>query len=301
MKKEFRSGFVSLVGRPNVGKSTLMNRLVGEKVAIISPKPQTTRNQIKSILTTEDMQAVFIDTPGIHTARHKLGDYMVRAAETTLNQVDLVLMLCEPTNRPLAGDKLVLERLQKTKTPVVLVMNKLDTVDKAHLLPALEAFRDLYPFREIVPVSALKGDNTDELLRVIGSYLPQGPQYFPADMVTDQPERQLAAEIIREKALQLLAEEVPHGVAVEITRMRPRETGKIIDVEATIFCERDSHKGIIIGKNGEMLKEIGKRARKDLEGLLGSQVYLNLWVKVKKNWRDSDFLLRNFGYSGDTL
>lgn len=301
MSKSFQSGFVSLVGRPNVGKSTLMNRLVGEKIAIISPKPQTTRNKIQSILTKEDMQVIFIDTPGIHKSRHKLGDYMVRSAETTLNEVDLVLMLVEPTQKVPAGDTLVLERLAKVKTPVVLVINKMDTVEKASLLTVMDTYRGLYPFEEIVPVSALKDQNIEELFSVIRKYLPEGPQYFPGDMITDQPERQLVSELIREKALQLLAEEVPHGIAVEVTAMKPREDGNLVDVEATIYCEKESHKGIIIGKKGAMLKEIGTRARGDIQRLLGSPIYLELFVKVKKNWRDSDFLLKNFGYDSRNI
>lgn len=293
---KFQSGFVSLVGRPNVGKSTLMNRLIGEKIAIISPKPQTTRNKITSILTRDDFQMVFIDTPGIHRSRHKLGDYMVRSAETALNEVDAVLMLIEPTEKVNENDLLVIERLAKVKTPVILVINKMDTVERPMLLTVMDNYRKLYDFAEIVPVSALKGQNTEELLACVRRFLPEGPQYFPADMVTDQPERQIVAEIIREKALQLLNEEVPHGIAVEVTAMKQREDGNLVDIQATIYCEKDSHKGIIIGKRGAMLKELGSRARGDIQRLLGSPIFLELWVKVKKDWRDSDFLLKNFGY-----
>ena len=295
-KNKFYSGFISLVGRPNVGKSTLMNRLIGEKIAIISPKPQTTRNKIQSILTKEDFQVIFIDTPGIHKPKHKLGNYMVKAAETTLNEVDAVLMLVEPTERVLELDRYVIERLAGVKTPVILVINKIDTIEKSKILTVMDMFRNLYNFAEIIPVSAKIGENTDELMQVIKKYLPEGPQYFPEDMITDQPERQIAAEIIREKALQLLQEEIPHGIAVEISAMKKRSDKDLVDVEATIYCEKDSHKGIIIGKQGAMLKKIGTRARGDISAILGSPINLQIWIKVKKDWRDSDFLLKNFGY-----
>ena len=294
--KKFHSGFVSLVGRPNVGKSTLMNCLIGEKIAITSHKPQTTRNKITSILTREDFQCVFLDTPGIHKPKSKLGEYMVRSAETTFNEVDLVLMLIEPTVEIQAMDQYVLERLKNVKTPVVLVINKIDTVERETLLEVIAAYSKLYDFAEVVPISAMKNRNTEKLLSVIQKYLPEGPQYFPGDMVTDQPERQIAAEIIREKALYLLQDEVPHGIAVEIMSMKKRPDQDLVDVQATIYCERDSHKGIIIGKQGSMLKRIGSTARYDMQRLLGSPIYLQLWVKVKKDWRDSDFLLKNFGY-----
>ena len=296
MANKFYSGFVSLVGRPNVGKSTLMNRLIGEKIAIISNKPQTTRNRIQSILTKDDFQIVFIDTPGIHKPRHKLGEFMVKSAETTLNEVDAVLMLIEPADRVLEADRLIIERFSKIKSPVILVINKVDSADKEHVFKVIDNYRTLYDFAEIVPISALEGTNTDELLNVIKKYLPEGPQYFPADMITDQPERQIAAEIIREKALRLLQEEIPHGIAVEIMEMKKRPDGNMVDVRATIYCEKDSHKGIIIGKHGAMLKKIGTNAREDIQKLLGSPIYLDLWVKVKKDWRDNDFLLKNFGY-----
>ena len=276
--KKFHSGFVALIGRP---KSTLMNCLIGEKIAITSHKPQTTRNKITSILTKEDFQCVFLDTPGIHKPKSKLGEYMMRSAETTFNEVDLVLMLIEPTTEVQTMDEYVLERIKNVKTPVVLVINKIDTVERETLLEVISVYSKAYPFAEVVPISAMKDRNTGELLSVIRKYLPEGPQYFPADMVTDQPERQIASEIIREKALYLLQDEVPHGIAVEIM--------------ATIYCERDSHKGIIIGKQGAMLKRIGSTARYDMQRLLGSPIYLQLWVKVKKDWRDSDFLLKNFG------
>ncbi|MBM6829526.1 GTPase Era [Anaerotignum lactatifermentans] len=299
---KFYSGFVSLVGRPNVGKSTLMNCLIGEKIAITSSKPQTTRNKITSILTKEDLQCVFLDTPGIHKPRHKLGEYMVRSAENTFKEVDLVLFLVEPTETVGELDRFVMEKLENVKTPVVLVINKIDTVaDKETLLGIIDTYRKLYPFQEVVPISAATGSNTEELLRVIRRFLPEGPQYFPADMVTDQPERQIASEIIREKALYLLQDEIPHGIAVEIMSMKKRPDQDMVDVQALIYCERDSHKGIIIGKNGAMLKKIGSFARRDMERLLGSRIYLQIWVKVKKDWRDSDFLLKNFGYDKKNL
>ena len=301
MADKFYSGFVSLVGRPNVGKSTLMNRLIGEKIAIISNKPQTTRNRVQSILTKDDFQIVFIDTPGIHRPRHKLGEYMVKSAETTLNEVDAVLMLIEPTDKILEADRLIIEKFAKVKSPVILVINKIDTVDRERVFKVIDEYRKLYDFAEIVPISAFEGTNTDELLSVIRKYLPEGPQYFPSDMVTDQPERQIASEIIREKALRLLEDEIPHGIAVEITEMKKRKEGNLVDVRATIFCEKDSHKGIIIGKHGDMLKKIGTKARGDIERLLGPPIYLELWVKVKKDWRDSDFLLKNFGYDSKNI
>lgn len=292
---------MSLVGRPNVGKSTLMNRLIGEKIAIISNKPQTTRNRVQSILTKDGFQIVFIDTPGIHRPRHKLGEYMVKSAETTLNEVDAVLMLIEPSDKILEADRLIIEKFAKVKSPVILVINKIDTVDRERVFKVIDEYRKLYDFAEIVPISAFEGTNTDELLSVIRKYLPEGPQYFPSDMVTDQPERQIASEIIREKALRLLEDEIPHGIAVEITEMKKRKEGNLVDVRATIFCEKDSHKGIIIGKHGDMLKKIGTKARGDIERLLGSPIYLELWVKVKKDWRDSDFLLKNFGYDSKNI
>lgn len=294
--KKFHSGFVALIGRPNVGKSTLMNCLIGEKIAITSHKPQTTRNKITSILTKEDFQCVFLDTPGIHRPKHKLGEFMVRSAENTFNEVDLVLMLIEPTEKVVEMDQFVIDRLENVKTPVVLVINKIDTIERERLLQIIETYHKLYPFAEVVPISAMKNSNIESLMSVIKKYLPEGPQYFPSDMVTDQPERQIASEIIREKALRLLQEEIPHGIAVEIMSMKKRPDQNMVDVEATIYCEKDSHKGIVIGKQGAMLKKIGSQARVDMQRLLGSPIYLQLWVKVKKDWRDSDFLLKNFGY-----
>ena len=294
MKENYRSGFVTLIGRPNVGKSTLMNYLIGQKIAITSRKPQTTRNRIQTVLTTEEGQIVFVDTPGIHKAKNKLGEYMVHVAERTLNEVDVVLWLVEPSTFIGAGEQYIVEQLKKTKTPVVLVINKSDTVKKEELLPCIAKYNEIYPFADIVPVSARTGDNTDELLKVIMKYLPYGPQFYDEDTITDQPERQIVAELIREKALHALNEEIPHGIAVSIESMKRRK--KLMDIEATIICEKDSHKGIIIGKQGAMLKKIGSNARYEIERLLDCKVNLQLWVKVKKDWRDSDFLIKNFGY-----
>ena len=296
MKKGFVSGFVSIIGRPNVGKSTLMNFIVGEKVAIMSNKPQTTRNKIRSVLTKEDFQMIFIDTPGIHKPKTKLGEYMVDTAERTLNEVDVVLMLIEPTEEVGGGDRYIIERLQSVSTPVVLVINKVDTVPRENLLAIIDAYKDLYPFKAVVPISAKKGTNVEELLQEVKTFMPEGPMFFPEHMISDQPEKQLIAEVIREKALHLLNQEIPHGLAVEITQMQDVEEKDLIDIHATIYCEREGHKRIIIGKQGQMLKEIGKRARYDIERLLGNRIYLNLWVKVKEDWRNSQFLLNNFGY-----
>jgi len=297
LKEKFYSGFVSLVGRPNVGKSTLMNQLVGEKIAIISNKPQTTRNRIQAILTNDDFQVVFIDTPGIHKPKSKLGEFMVKSATTTFNEVDVVLFLIEPDAKPGPGDIRIMEKLQGVQSPVYLIINKIDTIERGKILEIIDAYRKYVDFKEIVPISAIKGENTQRLLEIIRSELSEGPKYFPEDLITDQPERQICSELIREKLLVLLDEEIPHGIAVEIMSMKKRENKDLIDIEATIYCERDSHKGIIIGKKGEMLKTVGTRARIDMQRLLGSPVNLQLWVKSKKDWRDSDFLLKNFGYS----
>ena len=292
--KFMKSGFVTLIGRPNVGKSTLMNRLIGQKIAITSSKPQTTRNRIRTVLTTEEGQIVFVDTPGIHKSKNKLGEYMVTAAETTLDQVDVILWLVEPSSFIGAGERHIIEELKKVKIPVILVINKTDTVKKEAVYSFIDTYRQELEFAEIVPVSALKGDNTDELVRCIFQYLPRGHAFFDEDTVTDQPMRQIVAELIREKALRLLEEEVPHGVAVSIESMK--ETGKICHINAAIVCERDSHKGIIIGKGGQMLKKIGMAARREIEEMLEMQVNLKLFVKVKKDWRDNEYLLKNFGY-----
>ena len=294
MNDNFKSGFATLIGRPNVGKSTLMNRLIGQKIAITSNKPQTTRNRIQTVLTTEDGQIVFVDTPGIHKAKNKLGEYMVHVAERSLNEVDVVLWLVEPSTFIGAGERHILDQLKKVKTPVILVINKIDMVKKEELLPAIDTYRKEYDFADIVPVSARSGGNTDELVKVILKYLPYGPQFYDEDTVTDQPERQIVAELIREKALHCLNEEIPHGIAVAIDRMKMER--KVMHIDATIICERDSHKGIIIGKQGSMLKKIGSTARYEIERLLDCKVNLKLWVKVQKNWRDSDYMMKNFGY-----
>ena len=299
MRADYKSGFVTLIGRPNVGKSTLMNYLIGQKIAITSNKPQTTRNRIQTVLTTEEGQIVFVDTPGIHKAKNKLGEYMVNVAERTLNEVDVVLWLVEPTTFIGAGEKHIAEQLGKVKTPVILVINKVDMVKKEDILTFIDAYRKIYDFAEIVPVSARNGDSTDELVKVILKYLPYGPQFYDEDTITDQPERQIVSELIREKALHCVNDEIPHGIAVAIDSMKYRR--KIVDIDATIICERDSHKGIIIGKQGAMLKKIGSTARFEIEKMLDCKVNLQLWVKVKKDWRDSDFLIKNFGYTKEDL
>ena len=297
MKKDYKSGFVTLIGRPNVGKSTLMNYLIGQKIAITSNKPQTTRNRIQTVLTTEEGQIIFVDTPGIHKAKNKLGEYMVNVAERTLNEVDAVLWLVEPTTLIGAGEKHIADQLKKVTTPVILVINKVDSVKKEEVLASIAAYQDIYDFAAIVPVSARSGENTKELLKVVYQYLPYGPQFYDEDTITDQPERQIVAELIREKALHCLNEEIPHGIAVVIDSMKKK--GKVMHIDATIICERDSHKGIIIGKKGSMLKKIGSTARYEIEKMLDMQANLKLWVKVKKDWRDSDFLVKNFGYRED--
>ena len=297
MNEKYKSGFVTLIGRPNVGKSTLMNHLIGQKIAITSNKPQTTRNRIQTVLTTEEGQIVFVDMPGIHKAKNRLGEYMVNIAERSLNEVDVVLWLVEPSTFIGAGERHIIDQLKKVRTPVILVMNKIDMLEREELLPAIDMYRKEYDFAEIVPVSARSGDNTDELVKVVLKYLPYGPQFYDEDTVTDQPERQIVAELIREKALHCLNEEIPHGIAVAIDRMKMER--KVMHIDATIICERDSHKGIIIGKQGAMLKKIGSTARYEIERLLDCRVNLKLWVKVQKNWRDSDYLMKNFGYRED--
>ena len=299
--KNCKSGFATLIGRPNVGKSTLMNKLIGQKIAITSNKPQTTRNRIQTVYTCDEGQIVFLDTPGIHKAKNKLGEYMVNAAERTLKEVDVILWLVEPTTFVGAGEQHIAGQLKKVSTPVILVINKTDTVKKEELLAVIDTYRKLHEFEEIVPVSALSGDNTDTLIEQIFKYLPYGPKFYDEDTVTDQPMRQIVAELIREKALRCLNEEIPHGIAVSIDKMKERPNGKVMDIDATIICERDSHKGIIIGKQGSMLKKIGSAARYEIEDMLEMRTNLQLWVKVKKDWRDSDFLIKNFGYDKKDL
>ena len=295
--KEFKSGFVTLIGRPNVGKSTLMNHLIGQKIAIPSEKPQTTRNRIQTVYTDERGQIIFLDTPGIHKAKNKLGEYMVNVAENTLKEVDVILWLVEPTTFIGAGERHIAEQLSKIKTPVILVINKIDTVkSKEEILTFIAAYKDILNFAEIIPVSALKEMNIEDVKSSIFKYLPAGPQFYDEDTVTDQPMRQIAAELIREKALRMLDDEIPHGIAVVIDQMKERPNG-IIDVDATIVCERDSHKGIIIGKGGSMLKRIGTAARMEIENLMDTKVNLKLWVKVRREWRDSDMYMKNYGYN----
>lgn len=296
--KNVKSGFLTLIGRPNVGKSTLMNRMIGQKIAITSNKPQTTRNRIQTVHTDERGQIVFVDTPGIHKAKNKLGEYMVGAAEKTIGEVDVVCWLVEPTTYIGAGEQHIIERLKKVKAPIILVINKVDTIKKEEILPVIDCYRKELDFQEIIPVSARSGANVDELIDTIYKYLPYGPMFYDEDTITDQPMRQIVAELIREKALHALNEEIPHGIAVVIDSMKERKSQKgiITDIQATIICERDSHKGIIIGKGGEMLKKIGANARYEIEKQLDTKVNLQLWVKVKKEWRDSDVLIKNFGY-----
>ncbi|MDF2511243.1 MAG: era [Herbinix sp.] len=300
---KFKSGFVTLIGRPNVGKSTLMNQLIGQKIAITSNKPQTTRNRIQTVYTDERGQIIFLDTPGIHKAKNKLGEYMVNVAERTMSEVDIVMWLVEPSTFIGAGEQRIAEQLRRVKTPVFLVINKIDTVKREEILAFIAAYKDICDFAEIIPVSALKGDNTKELMNEIFHYMSEGPMYYDEDTITDQPERQIVAELVREKALRLLEDEIPHGIAVSIDRMKERPethgSSPMIDIDATIVCERDSHKGMIIGKGGSMLKQIGTQARREIENLLDCRVNLQLWVKVKKDWRDSDFLMKNFGYGRD--
>lgn len=302
MKENFKSGFVTIIGRPNVGKSTLMNHLIGQKIAITSNKPQTTRNRIQTVYTDmERGQVVFLDTPGIHQAKNKLGEYMVNVAEHTLSEVDVILWLVEPSTFIGAGEQHILKQLKKTKTPVILIINKVDTVEREKILSYIDAYRKEYDFAEIIPASALREQNLDTVVDMIFKYLPYGPMFYDEDTVTDQPERAIVAEIVREKALHALDDEIPHGIAVYIDRMKERKGTDIIDIDATIVCERESHKGIIIGKGGAMLKKIGSNARYEIERLLDAKVNLKLWVKVKKDWRDSEFLMKNFGYNKDEL
>ena len=292
----FRSGFVTIIGRPNVGKSTLMNKIIGEKIAIISDKPQTTRNKIQCVYTREDYQIIFLDTPGIHRPRHKLGRYMVETAKDALQEVDVILFIVDDNISIGPGDKYIMEQLEGIDTPIILVINKIDKMNQQSLDELYEKYEETGLFKNIIAVSALEGANLDNLISLIVSYLPEGPKYFPDHMITDQPERLIVAELIREKILHYTEQEIPHGVAVEINVMAKRSDKDIVDISATIYCEKKSHKGIIIGKNGRKLKGIGKSARKDIEKLLGSRIYLELWVKVKENWRDKNSMLRDLGY-----
>ena len=296
MSNNYKSGFVSVIGRPNVGKSTLINSLIGQKIAIMSDKPQTTRNKILCVLTQDDAQILFIDTPGIHKPKHKLGEYMVKAAENTLKEVDVILFVVDATENIGAGELYIMERLQSTQAPVILVVNKVDQINKQQVLPVISRYSDKLNFVGAIPISAKEKTNLDQLVEEIKKYLEEGPQYYPSDMITDQPERLVIGELIREKALHLTKEEIPHAIAVDIEEISKRNNDDLY-IRATIYVERESQKGIVIGAKGSLLKEIGQLARADIENLLGSKVYIDLWVKVKKDWRDNDILMKNFGYN----
>lgn len=300
-KNKFKSGFVTLIGRPNVGKSTLMNHLIGQKIAITSNKPQTTRNRIQTVYTDERGQIIFLDTPGMNKAKNKLGEYMLTVAQRTLNEVDVILWVVEASTYIGPGEQYIIEQLKQTKTPVILIINKIDTIDKNEIGEIMKAYKGILPVADMIPVSALRSRNMEEVLSAIMKQLPEGPQYYDEETITDQPERQIVAELIREKALRCLDKEVPHGIAVMMEKMKVRPKGDIVDIDATIVCERDSHKGIIIGKQGSMLKKIGTQARIEIEGLLDMKVNLQLWVKVKKDWRDSELMLKNYGYDRKDL
>jgi GTPase len=297
--KGHKSGFISIIGRPNVGKSTFLNRVIGQKIAIMSDKPQTTRNKVQGVLTLNDAQMIFIDTPGIHKPKHKLGDFMMKVATNTLKEVDLILFMINATEGYGRGDEFIIEKLQDVKTPVFLVVNKIDAVHPDELLPLIEKYQRFYPFAAIVPISALEGNNVETLLAQIKEHLPEGPQFYPADQVTDHPERFIISELVREKVLHLTREEIPHSVAVVIDSIKKMDNRETINVMATIVVERDSQKGIVIGKQGKMLKEVGSRARVDIENLLGSKVFLELWVKVQKDWRNKVGQLRDYGFNED--
>ncbi len=295
MTDTFKSGFAAIIGMPNVGKSTLLNKIAGQKIAIISEKPQTTRNKILAIYTTDEMQIVFTDTPGIHKPHNKLDEFMVNVANESMNDTDVLLFVVDASQKIHDTEREIVKSIAKTGMPCILVMNKTDNMKKEDLLPVIADYSSMYEFADIVPISAKTGDGIDILLENIGEYMEEGPQFYDEEMVTDQPEKQIAAEIIREKMLWLLQKEVPHGIAIEITKMQEKE--KITSIYATIYCEKPSHKGIIIGKNGEMLKKIGSLARADIEEMLDKKVYMELWVKIKADWRNSDFLIKNFGYT----
>ncbi|MDM5359763.1 GTPase Era [Peribacillus sp. RS7] len=295
--KGYKSGFISIIGRPNVGKSTFLNRVIGQKIAIMSDKPQTTRNKVQGVLTQNDSQMIFIDTPGIHKPKHKLGDFMMKVATNTLKEVDLILFMINATEGYGRGDEFIIEKLQSVKTPVFLVVNKIDAMHPDDLLPIIEKYQQLYPFAAVVPISALEGNNVETLLAQIKEHLPEGPQFYPADQVTDHPERFIISELVREKVLHLTREEIPHSVAVVIDSIKKMDNSDTINVMATIVVERDSQKGIVIGKQGKMLKEVGSRARVDIENLLGSKVFLELWVKVQKDWRNKASQLRDYGFN----
>lgn len=299
MSNQYKSGFISIIGRPNVGKSTFLNRVIGQKIAIMSDKPQTTRNKVQGVYTTDEAQMIFIDTPGIHKPKHKLGDFMVKIAQNTLKEVDVILFMINVEEGLGKGDHYIIEKLKGVKTPVFLILNKIDQIHPDELLPIIQKYNELYPFAATVPISALEGNNVDQLLGLLKDRLPEGPQFYPADQITDHPERFIVSELIREKVLHLTREEIPHSIAVVIDKMERKDSNNLIDVLATIIVERDSQKGIVIGKRGAMLKEVGKRARIDIENLLGSKVYLELWVKVQKDWRNRASNLKDYGFNDD--
>ncbi len=294
---EFKSGFVAICGRPNVGKSTLLNRIIGQKIAIISNKPQTTRNNILGVYNRENLQIMFVDTPGIHRPFTKLGETMMKSADSAMRDADAVLFLVEPTASPGKIELKIMEDLEKTNIPVILVINKIDRVKKEALLPVIAAYQQAFDFASVFMISAAQNDGVDALLAELSQHIPEGPMYYPEDSVTDQPERQLVAELVREKLLHLLDQEIPHGIAIEVFSMKEKD--KLYDIEVNIYCEKQSHKGIIIGKGGSVLKEAGSLARKDMEEMLGKKVLLKLWVKVKDDWRNRESALRNFGYTGE--
>lgn len=294
-ERAYKSGFVAIIGRPNVGKSTLLNQMIGQKIAIMSDKPQTTRNKIHGVYTTDHTQIVFLDTPGIHKPKSRLGDYMVKVAQSSLEEVDAIFFVVDVTEQLGGGDRYIIERLAGISTPVILILNKIDQVHPEALLPIIASYQALYEFAEVIPVSALMGNNVNTLLDQLEQYLPEGPQYYPADQITDHPEQFICAELIREKILHVTREEVPHSIAVTIEDMRVQDNG-VVYIGAVIYVERDSQKGIIIGKKGTLLKEVGQKARQDIELLLGSKAFIELWVKVKKDWRNRDAVLQDLGY-----
>lgn len=296
---EFKSGFISIIGRPNVGKSTFMNKVLGQKIAIMSDKPQTTRNKVQGVYTKDNAQMIFIDTPGIHKPKHELGEHMMKVARNTLRETEVILFIINVSEELGRGDAFIIDMLKNTKTPIILVLNKIDLVHPDQLIKQIEVYKDQLNFSDIVPISALQGNNIDKLLEVIESHLPEGPMYYPADRITDHPEHFIVSELIREKALHLTSQEIPHAIGVEVEKMKAENEGDKVHVQATIFVERESQKGMVIGKGGKMLKEIGKLARIDIEHLLGSKVYLELWVKVQKDWRNKKNFIRGLGYRDD--
>lgn len=295
----FKSGFVSIIGRPNVGKSTFMNKVLGQKVAIMSDKPQTTRNKIQGVYTKDKAQMIFIDTPGIHKPKHQLGEHMMKVARNTLRETEVILFIINAAEEIGRGDEFIIDMLKNTKTPIILVLNKIDLIHPDELIKQIEVYKDKLEFSDVVPISALQGNNIERLLSVIESHLPEGPMYYPEDRITDHPEHFIVSELIREKALHKLSQELPHAIGVEVLKMKGDDEGGKVKVEALIYVERESQKGMVIGKGGKMLKEIGREARKDIENLLGSKVYLELWVKVQKDWRNKPTFIRSLGYKDE--